>query len=309
MAKSMTKPEEPRRDLAPASAMEAARPGYLSEADGELAKEMLEGVRRSMQLPRLKTVQKQAQPPYDQYPAGTWVAVPVGLPLTDGKPDPKVPVFYFTPVFQYPEWIAWNPIETKGTIPAIKERTTDAKSELAQKCRDAQRRNEPFLGADGRQVTKDGKPLFVKNLEHLNFVVIAEPPFVLAGTPLTLSFSSGDHKYGSGFSTLIFARNPMGTPKGRLAPPWSMRFAAYGGRQRQNAQGSWFGLDVENPPLESGLSPWIEDEALFRMYEQAHRECADAFRTNQLVTEMDEAPPEGDAKTEAGTNADGSSRF
>jgi hypothetical protein len=175
---------------------------------------------------------------------------------------------------------------------------------LAQKCRDANRRNEPFLGADGKQVTKDGKPYFVKNLEHLNFVVIAEPPFVLAGTPITLSFSSGDHKYGSGLSTLIYARNPMGTAKARIAPPWSMRFAAYGGRQRQNAQGTWFGVDAENPPLDGGGGAWVTDDNLFRMYELAHKECADAFRSNNLSTEMDELPPDADTlRANAGNGA------
>src|SRR5690606_29211297 len=106
------------------------------------------------------------------------------------RPSKEGSPFLFTPVFFFPEWVAWNPIEARGTLPAIQERTTDPDDPLVARCRNSK------LWFDELDLKDDkGNPLFRRNTEHLNFIITLLDGD-LAGTTCIMSFSRAEHKSG-----------------------------------------------------------------------------------------------------------------
>jgi len=263
----------------------AERPkGLIAADDGD----GMDLVRQYVQIPRVKVIQNNRRTPFKELFEGSELAVvPTMLSLTNGPvKDPKVPAFYFTPLYFFPEWITWNPIEARGSLPSVRDRSFEPTSEIAQKARDDKRRNsEP---CPEMPKTSDGKPLFLRHLEHLNFVVAIHAPSAFAGLPVTLGFASGEHRSGSNLSTLIQARNPMGTPPEDRVPIYAMTFAAYV-RERKNSKGEWFGIDCQNPPRDSGVSPWIgADDTRLVAYREQYELLKKAHVDKLLVVEQDE---------------------
>ena len=228
--------------------------------------------------PRLKIVQKQSgEELLAAFGPGDIIIVPDMQVIaawersTRGQVAGEAPHFTLSPIFFFPEWAVWNPLSTKGQLPAIRERTLDPKSDIAAKARDPERRIEDHPDVKGETL---------HYVEHLNFIcMVADYP-----NPVVVSFSRGEHKAGRQFANLV---------KMRRAPLYGCSFTAVCGL-RSNNQGSWYGLDIQN----NEEAPWIAEDAfaihkaLFIEYNDAHQKRA--IQVN--YEDPEPTPPDTDAE-------------
>lgn len=216
--------------------------------------------------PMLKVVQKMAK---DELLAKFDVASVIVMPNQELLFDPKEGTpFEFVIIGFYVEFISWNPLERSGESP-IRERTTDPHSELAAKCRDQKRWLEPLPKAP-----TDDKQLFIRNVEHLNFIVIIESE-VVEPIPHIISFSRGEHKTGRLLANKV---------KMRRGPLYGARFAAtasQGGDGRKNAKGSWAGLDIVNAD-----DPWVGEDK-YEAYKAMSNEISRAMNGGKVQAQYD----------------------
>lgn len=219
--------------------------------------------------PRAKVVQAQSGPPLsDMFHPGDVIAVPIMQMIAPMNADDGT-LFVIVPVFFYPEWCQWNPLELKGTAPAIVARSLDPRSDLARKCKDSTKFREPHPEMPG---------LFVRNVEHLNFVCSLMSNDSMFGMPLILSFSRGEHRSGSNFAALIRLRK---------APMYGCQFVAQvPKKKRANQKGQWFGIDIMNPP--EGIDSYVRDEELFKSLQAEYERMRDAHARGVLVVDHDE---------------------
>lgn len=170
----------------------------------------------------------------EQFDEGDVILQPdkIGIYSKD-HPDP-VP---FTPLLFYTEYCVWNPLKTKGQLPFIRERSTDPNSEIAQKARNPDQRNEPCPEMPSENL---------RYVEHLNFLVQLRVPNAPV-LPVIMSFVVGEHMTGRKFANLICSRNQ---------PLYACVFQ-FTTSLRSNKQGnSWFGFDIVNHPT----NPWVTEE-------------------------------------------------
>ena len=161
--------------------------------------------------------------------------------------------FRFTPLFFFAEWCTWNPIQMKGTLPAIRQRTLDPKSQLAIKARNKDMWLEPC---------PENVAFKIRHCEHLNFMVaLHDGPY--AGTGIAMSFARGAHFAGTRLCNLIQMRK---------APMFGCVFEARVTWQ-QNTMGDWWSLTAANPALESG-SPWVT-KAQMEIFKAMHLELSE----------------------------------
>lgn len=283
MTKVGTQIAVPRGDI------QANRPEFLAPLTQAPAG--LDLVNQYISPPRLKVVQKSTRSPIiDVYNVGDVIAMPMqqlvaAIILNDAKrPTKDGTPFYFTPVLFYPEWLFWNPLETQGVLPAIRERSFDPTSELAIKSRSP----ETWSVKCPEMPEKDGKPIFCRYVEHLNFVVVIEPPNIIEGIPVVMSFARGEHKSGSSFCALL---------KMRHADIFGCRFEGVVHWRPGTGKGDWMGIDVVNP---SDDKPWVETPELYDAFGKLHSEMLDAWKKKILVVdhedEIEEQPVDSPAK-------------
>jgi hypothetical protein len=223
--------------------------------------------------PRIKVVQKQASEQLlDVFAPGDVILTPTQSVVVQLERDAKGrPVedqdasFFVVPLFFYPEWATWNPIALKGQEPAIRYRTLDPTDPIVHKSRNKDLRydNHP-----------DRADLKVRHVEHLNFVVmLIDHP--LAGTPVVVSFSRGEHWVGNNFASLIKMRNaPLFGCVFTLTPKF-----------RPGQLGDWWGLDVANP---ESRSPWVDDKDIYEKCKALHLEFAEYHKSSRLRTNLDD---------------------
>lgn len=222
--------------------------------------------------PRLKVVQRQSSTELlSLFNPGTLIAVPQMVEVSGMEDSMTGLPFFFTPLFFFAEWLAWNPIEMKGVLNSIRERTLDPESALAAKARN------PRLW---REVCPESKDHKIRNCEHLNLVVLLLGDNVLAGTPMVISFSRSEHKCGSKLLSLI---------KMRKAPIFGCQFMGVVGH-RANNKGEWFGVDVVNPAGDSNITPFVQDEETYKRLKALHLELKEAHEKMQIRVDYDEDP-------------------
>lgn len=233
--------------------------------------------------PRLKVVQKQSGDAFlESFNQGDTILVPQMMTVApvllndSGRPTKEGETFNFTPLFFFPEWVTWNPLETRGSLAAIRERTTDPNDELVAKCRN----NKLWF-----EQCPEQPELQVRNVEHLNFLVVLLDG-ELAGTPCILTFARAEHKSGSSFAALI---------KMRKAPIYGCVFQAKVGF-RDNGKGQWYGLDIGNPEGDSG---WVEDQEMYERFKQLHLEFKEAHESQRIRPDYGD-----DTESEASNSAD-----
>lgn len=230
--------------------------------------------------PRAKVVQRQSDAMLEKgFDPGDIVAVPLNVPIAPiekdgkGKAQKKGVFFHVVPLFFYPEWILWNPIETKGTLDAIKARSLDPKSEIAIRSRDANTRTVicPDLPS------KDGKPIHCRYVEHLTFIsTIVDEDHALYGMPIAFSFQRASHSAGRNWAALIRMKN---------APVCGCNYAVQSVYQ-SNAQGQWFQPEVTNPVL---MSPYVQDPDKFTLFKSLHEDFKKAYEQNRLQVDHDDS--------------------
>lgn len=226
--------------------------------------------------PRLTIVQALSDDNLKQaYAEGCVVVMPQMMEIagmetpTEGKP------FYFVPVFFFVEWLTWNPRATRGSLPAIRERSTDPQSQVAIKARNQRLWEEDCPEAPGEKI---------RNQEHLNYIMSLVGDHPLAGTPIVASFARSEHRSGSNLAALISMRK---------APLFGCQFMAVSAR-RTNAKGRWFGLDIQNPPGDSGVLPFVESEDTFEALKSSHAELKKAHEEAKLRVDYEDPVDETD---------------
>jgi len=213
--------------------------------------------------PRLKIIQSNAtKADFGDFEAGDVIAMPQKV-LVAGQDNP----FYFVPLFFFPEWCLWNPISAKGTLPAIRERTTDPEDPMVAMSRNPKLWEKEIDGYMCRYV------------EHLNFIILILGESEIAGTPMLLTFSRAEHKQGSNFASGI---------KMRKAHIYSCQFQGTVGF-RTNNKGEWYGIDVSNPSLESGVPPFVQDKETCDRFKLMHDSYKEDHKKAILRADYDDS--------------------
>jgi hypothetical protein len=195
--------------------------------------------------PRIKIVQPVSRGEYkEKFAPGDAVLIPqmikvTGLILDEkNRPTNESDGVVFTPLFFFPEYCLWNPLESKGTLPMIRESSFDPQSHLAAMARDPSRREMPCPEMPDKKM---------RCVEHLNFVILIHAEG-LNMLPAVMSFSRAEHRSGSNFIALM---------KMRMAPIYGCKFV-FRTRYRENDRGQWYGIDVENPP--EAVGGFVDEE-------------------------------------------------
>jgi len=230
--------------------------------------------------PRVKTVQKQAMDELLKYfGAGDVILSPLNALIAEmprdekGRPkEGETASFYVVPIFFYPEWATWNPIELKGSEPAIKYRTVDPTDPIVAKSKN------PSLRFENVPNDSSGK-LQVRHVEHLNYIVVlyGHP---LGAEPCILSFSRGEHNAGSKFAALI---------RMRKASLFGCVFKATV-NLRHGQLGDWYGIDLTNP---DNRSPWVTKEE-YLQFKELHEQFAKYHKEARLRARLEYDSPEPD---------------
>ena len=260
----MAKAKEEETALAAQAPMglSVAAPDFMS-SDGKMG---LETTSQYVIPPRVKVVQDvKADERYDKYAGGDVLLVPQNLKIASAGET-----FYFTPVFFYPEYLVVNPIQMKGQLPVIRERSLDPRSEIAVKARDATTRKAPC----------PEKPEFdLRYVESLTFLSILHGVPGMEAIAVAMSFQRGEHRMGSQLCSLLNLRG---------APPFGCIFAAKVPKEkRRNPQGAWYGIDVSNPDPASGQSPWVSKEA-YDQLRKHHLDFKEKHEQSLIMVEYDD---------------------
>lgn len=257
MAKDIQK-QEPQ-----ASALVHQAPSFIKRGAEAEGTSRLDGL---VVPPLVKIMQKQSDDALlSQFPKGTVILRPVDIQIASVGQS-----FKFIPLMQFTEYVTWAPIEMKGQVPAILDRTFDQRTELARKATDANRWIESGYNFNGKKIDK------VRHVEHIVFIVqLYEHP---AGElTAALSFARAEHKTGRSFASLLKMRN---------ADAFGCIFEAMVPTEpRKNEKGSWYGLNISNP---KDGSPWVTDQALFNNLRHTALKLEEAFANKLLRTDHDQ---------------------
>lgn len=226
-------------------------PAHIRQGEVAGAETLMQFVRP----PRVKVVQKTAHEPIStMFNTGDVILVPnmhriAEMVYTNNKPAEQGPSLSLVPIFFFPEWIGWEPIERKGSSPAVFDRSTDPNSVVALRAKDPSKWAEKVGEVQGQ-------PIFRRYCEHLNFVV----RFLGDGMPdelCVLSFSRASHKHGSSFARILHQRK---------ADIWGCVFDAFS-KFEKNSKGDWYALNITNP---AGGSPWVQDPEMYAAFGKEH---------------------------------------
>lgn len=261
-----------RKKLVPVGNSALAVPDYMAEHQHE----GLEELKNYVVPPRIKVVQKMSREPFDKFGPGDLVAVPDLQLIKTFDKEQKAIAFQCTPIFFWTEWCCWNPLETKGTLPAVRERTLDNQHIIAIKSRDEKRR--------GSEPCPERPDFKLKYLEHLNFILVIIGDSEFAGLPIGITFASGEHRAGTNFNNIIMRRN---------APLYGGQYEAVV-RLRKGPKGDWHGIDMDNPRPDT-ISPWTPKEA-YDLFRQKHLEFKDAHAAKLLQLDYGDEALEAEAK-------------
>lgn len=235
------------------------RPDYLAEEKAFGVEEM----RKHIRPPRVKIVQALSDEKLiTKFGVGSAIIVPA-LELIAKLGES----FTFTPLYFFPEYCVWNPIQMKGMLPVIRERSFDLKSQVAVLARNPDKRKFPC---------PENTELFCNAAEHLNIVMlIHDDDGPLQDVPVVLPFHHGEHGTGSTLLSMIQMRK---------ASICSTIFEA-APAMHQNTKGQkWQGLDFANPT--DGVA-WVDKDTFLR-YKQLHEQFAEAHANQTIVVEHDD---------------------
>ncbi len=249
-------------------AIQDTRPAHLMVAQdqGDLG---IENMGIHIVPPRLKVVQPTSKGVYaEKFAPGDIVLTPQQLLVTrllfdeeSKRPMGHSPEVLFTPLFFFPEYCVWNPLD-RGSLPMIREQSLDPKSAIAIKARDFKSRSAPCPEMPDK---------FITYVEHLNFVVMIHSEELTM--PLVMSFSKAEHKVGSNFMTMLQMR----------------RTAIYGcqfvfrSQYRESPKGRWYGIDIDQPPV--ALGSWVTDPDQFERNKQQYLRLKEAHADKALVVD------------------------
>lgn len=253
-------------------ANELAKPEWLQEQEVMGVEELKQYIRPS----RLKVVQPLSGAAFkEQFNEGDVVLLPqmvcVAPQLMNerNKPTGKGAPFHVVPLFFFAEWCAWNPLQMKGTLPPIRDRSFDPNSAIARKAKVKELWFEPC---------PENPEYNVRYVEHLNYLMLVVGDNPAAGMEVVVGFSRGEYRSGSTFSGLLHMRN---------ASPFGCIFEARVGF-RTNPKGDWYGIDMSNPSAESGMPAWVADAEMYDKLRLRHLELKEAHAQQLIIVERDD---------------------
>lgn len=239
------------------------------------------------QPPRMKLRQPTARSPLREAAAEGSVVLMPSMQIVASKDE----VFHVVPVFFYPEWCVFNPLNMPD-LPTIRERTLDPQSEIAARSRSAETRTAPVPGFENDFNNPDQKK--VKRLsyrEHLNFIFeLQDGPLV--GTQFVATFAKSEHKTGRMLASSIQMRSKTARCK-----PYGLVFAAKSS-ERSNKDGVWFGLDLFLPTEHSAF---VETKEHYDLLESSFEDLLKAYTNSKsgkgdfINAEDEEAQPSAES--------------
>lgn len=189
-----------------------------------------------------------------------------------GEPQPSASI-RFTPLFFYPEWCLWNPIQLKGQKPAIAGRTIDQTDPIARLAKNFENRTKAIEGQPANIVQKA--------YEHLNFLIQVEIDGLLDNL-IVVSFAKGGYKAGENLCRAI---------KARKMPLYTMVFELRAVHDKNNQGNEYYRFDAQNPASD----PW-RAEADIAELKLKYEGLKEAHAGNKIVVEHDfedDAAPAG----------------
>lgn len=275
----MTKKKDHSTDITKVSP-DLSLPTFMEEE--ELTS--LDTLKQYIVPPFIKVVQKQASDELlKSFGVGDVILSPTNAIIaemprdTKGRPlDGARSSFLVVPIFFYPEWITWNPIELRGSEPSIRYRTIDSNDPIVAKSRNPALREESH---------PSNPTLKIRHCEHLNFVVVLYK-HPLGGESVILSFARSLWKSGSKFASQL---------KMRKAPIFGCVFEVVV-TPMHNQFGDWFGFNTCNP---GEGSPWVTQEE-YEVFKTTNAEFTKYHQEARIQAQYDDTLPEDEAA--AGAN-------
>lgn len=244
----------------------AAPPDWLAtlaETDTSLA----EAVKYRV-LNRLKLVQSSSNSDLKKKFGEGAVILSPGNTLVAGAEE----AFDYVGLMMFTEFCTWSDLDDK-TSPTILDRSFDAKSDIALKSRDNERRFEVY---------GDKEQFKMRHVEHINiagFVYSEGHP--LHGQPVVMSYARGEFNQGRNLLSAMMMRK-IG---GKQVPLWSQVWR-YSSNERDRGGYQWWGYDYEPPEV-----PYIKQEEA-EGFEAMHKELAEEYAKNRLVVDHSDAEDE-----------------
>jgi hypothetical protein len=243
----------------------------------------VDNLKEFIRPPRIKIIQPQTKAPLSEmFDKGDVILLPQSQVISpvmkkdNGKPSDQGEPFWFIPLFFFPEWCVWNPIQMKGTLPAIRERTFDVQSKIAHRARVKELWYEKC---------PENPEYNIRYCEHLNFIIMftgKDTHLPLRGTTAVLSYSRGGWRAGSTLLSLIQTRDA------------SIFDCVFEGRANlaSNEKGEWYIINATNPSRDSGVDPWVRDKDIHKKLMDMHIELKEAHAKSMIVVDFDEEEEE-----------------
>lgn len=248
-------------------------PAHLIKAVGEKPLG-LDIVRQYVRPPRAKIVQPQSGAELRQaFPDGSVIMQPGNVVIAGMEFDEATKrylgngnPFTFVALFYYPEYFIFNPIKLTQ-LPTIRDRTTDPKSDIAQRARNKNLWEAPCP----EDTTGKEKIRFV---EVLTFIIQVTSVEEMWGKQVSMTFARGEHKTGTKLCSDIMLRK---------ADIFANVFQA-STAQRVKDRFQWYGYNITSPMQGS---QWVESAEEFAYYKGLYQDLAHAHSEGLLLSEMD----------------------
>lgn len=228
------------------------RPAYLANVPAYDLSQMNQYARP----PRLTVVQALSGPPLKPpFREGDIIVTPQMIKVGDEQTP-----FSFTPIIFFVDFLCMNPVQMRGQLPFIRERSFDPNSTVAKKAR-----------AFVKEPCPENKEHQIKYVQNLNFVCIIHSEDI-SEMPIAMSFNRGTFKVGQSMIGLIQDR--------RGAPPYVIRLRGITRIIPGKPPTSFPGLDIKNDP-----SPWVEESQVER-FKLLHDNLQQLVSTGQMDIDL-----------------------
>lgn len=231
--------------------------------------------------PRMKIVQGQSQQELKRlFPESSVVITPEMIGVTGAidfrNGQEESDFIRVVPVFFYTEYCLFNPM---GVKPYCRERSIDAQSKLAIRCKG--------------QIDKRSMPCpedlskLCKYQEVFNFILYVWNPDVYKD-PVLLSLKSSDFVCGKEWCRL--ACIPRGVPC--YGQVFELNCSP-----RKKDDNNWYGWNVRHAITEQGMIEFVRNEEWFNHLREVHAQFVDNYRADELRANYDDELPADDANT------------
>ncbi len=225
-------------------------------------KEGVDDLAKHQTTPRLAIVQGQSDPERKtQFGEGAVAIMPDGV-----KVAAKEEEFVAIPLVFWPTWEVWSDINDQQT-PMVTETTTDEGSNIAQRCKSPDTREERY---------GDRGEFLRRYVECLNFIFRIETGEA-KGQIAIITFNGGEHYTGAKLCGML-KRRTFSIYANRIAFKASLR-------TRNNR--SWYGLDFNNP---SDGNATVQSKEEYEALKKMHRDLADMVGASKITVSRDDVP-------------------